>query len=187
MTCIVGLVDEDKVLIGGDSAGVAGNDLRMRRDRKVFRRSGPGEVPWVFGFTSSFRMGQLLRYKVGLPDARGVADDELEEFMVTAFVDKLRTGLKAGGWAKKDEEQERAGTFLVGVRGRLWTIMDDYQIGESMWSFAACGSGEDYALGSLATTEPPAVVEATERVRRALAAAESFSTGVAGPFHVVST
>ncbi len=37
MTCIVGLVDNGKVYIGGDSAGCAGYDVRIREDQKVFR------------------------------------------------------------------------------------------------------------------------------------------------------
>ena len=39
MTCIVGLVHEGVVYIGGDSAGVAGLSLTVRADEKVFRNS----------------------------------------------------------------------------------------------------------------------------------------------------
>ena len=52
MTCIVGLVENGKVYIGGDSAGVAGLDVRMRSDEKVFTKGN-----MIFGYTSSFRMG----------------------------------------------------------------------------------------------------------------------------------
>ena len=37
MTCIVGLVHEGVVYIGGDSAGVGGMSLTVRADEKVFR------------------------------------------------------------------------------------------------------------------------------------------------------
>ena len=37
MTCIVGLVKDNKVTIGGDSAGVLGFSLRIRDDEKVFK------------------------------------------------------------------------------------------------------------------------------------------------------
>jgi len=57
MTCIVGLIDKEskKIYMGGDSAGVANYSLSVRKDPKVFKRYG-----FIFGFTSSFRMGQLL-------------------------------------------------------------------------------------------------------------------------------
>ena len=39
MTCIVGYLDKKtkKVTIGGDSAGVAGLDITIRKDEKVFK------------------------------------------------------------------------------------------------------------------------------------------------------
>jgi hypothetical protein len=55
MTCIVGLRQGGKVFIGGDSAGISGWDVTVRADPKVFL-SGP----YAMGFTSSFRLGQLL-------------------------------------------------------------------------------------------------------------------------------
>ena len=62
MTCIVGLVHEGTVFIGGDSAGVAGLSLVVRADEKVFRNGD-----FLMDFTTSFRMGQLLRYNPDSP------------------------------------------------------------------------------------------------------------------------
>ena len=123
MTCIVGLVDDGRVWMGGDSAGVAGWDLTVRADRKVFRNG-----PYVMGFTSSFRMGQLLRHGFEPPSPPEQPGD-LEAFMATTFIDAVRERLKAGGWAVKNLEQEQGGTFLVGVSGRLFEIGSDYQVG----------------------------------------------------------
>jgi len=69
---------------------------------------------YVMGFTTSFRMGQLLRYAFTPPEP-DTAD--LHRFMCTAFTDALRQCLKDGGWAQKDKEQEEGGTFLVGTTG----------------------------------------------------------------------
>ena len=110
MTCIVGLVHEGSVYIGGDSAGVAGYGLTVRADEKVFTNGD-----FVMGFTSSFRMWQLLRYSLKPPKYH--PDVDLIEYMVTAFVNAVRECLKTGGYAKKDKEEETAGTFLVGFRG----------------------------------------------------------------------
>lgn len=179
MTCIVGMTDGTTVTIGGDSAGVAGYDLSVRADRKVWAR----DDGWVFGFTSSFRMGQLLRYKL-TPPAQAEGQD-LEAYMVTTFVDAVRQVLKDGGYAKVESNVERGGTFLVGRRGRLFVIDSDYQVAESVRPFEAVGCGESFALGALhALHGYPGAAE--WRVRRALSIAEGCSAGVRAPFHVVS-
>ena len=180
MTCIVGLVDKGKVYIGGDSAGANSFwDLTVRADPKVFVNG-----PFIMGFTSSFRMGQLLRYKLKTPSR--FKDDgtqkEVYEYMVTDFVDAVRQCLKDGGYASKRNEIEEGGTFLVGYEGRLFCIESDYQVGEALDGFMAVGCGDQIARGALYGTQmqPP-----EERIRIALEAAERFSAGVRGPFIIL--
>lgn len=59
LTCIVALKQRDKVYIGGDSAGTSSFSLKstIRKDSKVFIKKDGSENEWLFGFTSSFRMG----------------------------------------------------------------------------------------------------------------------------------
>lgn len=172
MTAIVGLVHDDTVYIGGDSAGVSGLQLTVRADTKVFRNG-----PYLFGFTTSFRMGQLIHHALTPPAPKG----RLERFMSTTFIDAIRDCLKQGGWARKENEREEGGTFLVGVQGRLFVVYDDYQVGQAADGYAAVGCGDQIALGALYATAglgmPP-----RKRVRLALAAAERFSAGVRAPF-----
>lgn len=177
MTAIVGLAQDGKVYIGGDSAGVSGLSLSVRADTKVFRKG-----PYLFGFTTSFRMGQLLHYCLDLPKPKG---DDLEAFMATRFIDALRECLKTGGWARKENDREEGGTFLVGVRGQLFTIYDDYQVGRAADGFAAVGCGDDIALGALYATAGTELGP-RKRVKLALRAAERFSAGVRGPFVCLS-
>ena len=176
MTCIAGLVHQDKVYIGGDSAGVSGLDLTVRADEKVF---ASGE--FLFGFTSSFRMGQLLRYAFTTPVPR--EDQDIDHFMVVDFTNAVRQCLKDGGWATKNNEQEASGTYLVGFRGRLFEIHNDYQVGRPVDGYAAVGCGDNQALGSLFSTGSRLP---EERIRTALAAAERHSAGVRSPFVVLS-
>ena len=175
MTCIVGLVHEGVVYIGGDSAGVAGLSLTVRADEKVFQN---GE--FLMGFTTSFRMGQLLRYSLKPP--RRYPDDDINQYMVVDFINAVRECLKSGGWASKNEETERGGTFLVGYSGYLFTIEGDYQVGQLEDGFAAVGCGDDIALGALFATQGQ---EPRSRVLTALRSAERFSAGVRGPFHIL--
>lgn len=174
MTCIVGLVHEGRVLIGGDSAGVAGLDLTVRADRKVFRNGD-----FTFGFTTSFRMGQLLRHSFVPPRRYPGAD--IEKFMVVDFIDAVRSCLKAGAFSTTRDGAEIGGTFLVGHAGHLFTVHSDYQVAQQADGFDAVGCGESFARGALYAN---AHLEPASRVEQALRCAESFSAGVRGPFHI---
>ena len=185
MTCIVGVEGADTVFVGGDSAGVTDDDLLVvRADEKVFSLLG-GEL--VLGFTDSFRMGQLLRYSLRLPkrETRDAAyRSDPDRFMSTAFVDAVRACLKRGGFARKEDEAETGGTFLVGWRGRLYEVDDDYQVGRSVSGYTAVGGGAEIAFGALHAT---AGVDPPERVERALQAASAHSATVRPPFVVLAT
>jgi len=180
LTCIVGLISEGRVYIGGDSAGVGnGYGLVVRNDRKVFTNGD-----FVMGFTTSFRMGQLLAHSFNPPKPRQGVD--IFAYMVTDFIDSARQTMKNGGFARvKDSHSEQGGTFLVGYAGRLFNIEDDFQVGESIHGFDAVGCGEQLALGSLHSTG--AMSDPEERIREALRVAEACSAGVRSPFFIQST
>jgi ATP-dependent protease HslVU (ClpYQ) peptidase subunit len=135
----------------------------------------------LFGFTSSFRMGQLLRYALTVPTHH--ADIAIDCYMATTFIDAVRECLKNHGFAEKHDEAERGGVFLVGYRGRLFYIDSDYQVGQSVDGYHAVGCGGQIAHGALYAT---AHLPAAERVSVALAAAQRWSAGVRSPFHVES-
>ena len=63
MTCIVGLVDDGKVYMGGDAASVDGYIVRTSALSKVFRNG-----PFLIGYSTSWRMGQILQYHLCLDD-----------------------------------------------------------------------------------------------------------------------
>ncbi len=185
MTAIVGFADGQSVWIGGDSAGVAGHQLSVRADEKVFK---VGE--FLVGFTSSFRMGQLLRHGWVPPlpnvvrNGERIVDQDVSEFLATKFIDAVRARLKEGGFAERDKEVERGGYFVLGFRGRLFSVMSDYQVAEFADPYAAAGCGEDIALGAMFATREMKDPEA--RIRIALEAAERHSAYVRGPFVVKS-
>lgn len=176
MTCIIGIEHKHGVLIGGDSAGTAGWSQTIRADSKVFTVGD-----YAMGFTSSFRMGQLLRYKLEVASPTREERRDLERFMSTTFIDAVRKTLTTGGFAEKENGQETGGTFLVGVAGRLFCVEGDYQVGVPSTGYEAVGCGDDLARGSLHTT---AQFRFTPRQRAELAldAAAAMSAGVAGPF-----
>lgn len=179
MTAIAGLMaDDGKVWIGGDSAGIAGFSRTVRSDVKVFTNAG-----YIFGFTDSFRMGQLIRCAWVPPQPAN--NEDVYEFLVTRFIDELRTMLKAGGYAEVHNNVETGGSFLMGFRGQLYSVESDFQVGIPAIGYAAMGCGDDLVLGSLHTSAYGNLSPRT-RITRALDAASAFSAGVCPPYTILA-
>ncbi len=179
MTCIVGLIHQQKVYIGGDAAGICPEDLEViiRKDKKVFQ---VGE--FIMGGTSSFRMIQLLQYGFKPPEYK---DGDIMRYMVVDFVNAVRTLFQKGGFMAQSEDGDLGGTFLVGFRGRLFTIQSDYHVEESMSNYAAVGCGQAYSLGALHQLEK-SKLSPEKKVQKALESAVKFSGGVRPPFTILS-
>lgn len=176
MTCIVGIADGETVWIGGDSCGVGSGHIVTRSDPKVFR-SGP----FIMGYSTSFRMGQVLQHALRVPPHDDALDDHA--FMVTTFIDAVRTCFRSAGFLESKDGRDMGGSFLVGYRGWLYNIDSDYQVGISAEQVDAIGNGFHFALGSLFET---AALCPRDRIARALLAAEHLSPEVRGPFTVLS-
>ena len=180
MTCIVGIVHGKKVFMGGDSAGIAGLSVVVRKDPKVFVL----ENKLIIGYCGSFRMGQLMQYHLKVPRCPKSTDPM--EFMVTRFVPVVRYLFGQGGFLTKKDETEYGGTFLVGYQGRLFAIEDDFQVGENFDGFEAVGCGAELAKGSLHTTAALGVKDPTQRIAQALESASAYNAGVAAPWVIGS-
>lgn len=193
MTCIVGIAVNGAVLIGADSMAGDGHwNRRVRADRKVFKN---GEL--IFGFTSSFRMGQLLEHGLTPPPIQ--EGMEPYAYAVKLLIPEIRNTLRAGGFMKTENGVETGGTFLVGFRGALFEIDDDFQVAQSTEHFEAVGCGAQYAMGAMHIAYDLAFRQPRKRdevwasdaevarhvLQQGLEAASRFSAGVAGPFHFV--
>lgn len=178
MTCIIGLAEGDRVYVGADSASVSTKDLITRPTNvpKVFRRGS-----FLIGYTTSFRMGQLLEHWLEVPAKPD--GQKLQEYMVVEFAERVRELFKEKGFSSVDKNREFGGSFIVGYKGRLFTIHGDFQIAEMSDSFDAVGCGRQFALGAMAALSdlPPA-----RRIKKALEIVAYFSAGVCPPFLVKS-
>jgi len=187
MTCVVGIADNGKVWMGADSAAVSGWDTRVSTVPKVFHRG-----KFLIGYTTSFRMGQLLQYKLDIIDLETQISqyETLIEFMVDHFVPEIQTLFSENGFSKIDNNVEQGGTFLVGLRGELFTIHSDYQVQNCIPPYDAIGCGANYALGALyityKTNSSGNVIRPERIIKESLQAAATFSNGVEKPFNVLS-
>lgn len=174
MTCIIGIAHEGRVYIGGDSMASDGWCSRQTALRKVFRTGD-----FLIGYTSSFRMGQILQYHLTVPpQAEGVSN---EQYMVVEFVEAVRACLKDKGYAKVDNNREEGGTFLVGYKSELYEVAADFQVNHYINGLVACGSGDAYAMGALVALHKMAP---QKRIINALEIASQLACTVCGPFYV---
>lgn len=184
MTCIVGMLDKstNTVIIGGDSASVNtdGFNLYLRKDTKIFKNS-----EFAIGCTSSFRMIQLLRYSFKPPE---IGEREIYEYMCTSFIDGVRDCFIKGGFMQHNSKgDEIGGSFLVAYKNRLFKVEDDFQVGETIYGFDACGCGQDIAFGAMFALMNIPTIATMLKLNIALEAAETFSAGVRRPFEFIST
>ena len=187
MTCIVALIHENKVLLGGDAA--ASDDksglIFQRTDPKVFKVGQYG-----VGFVDSFRMGQILQYSWTPPVYKPTAGyRNIDKFMRTRFVESVKEAFQEHGYGKfgnsAPEDGDEGGIFIIAVQGvgRIFTMDTDFHISEVDVNYMAEGAGQELALGSLFST--PTIKTPRKRVRMALEAAAKFNMAVRPPFTII--
>lgn len=186
MTCIVALINENKVFLGGDAA--ASDDksglIFQRTDPKVFKVGQFG-----IGFVDSFRMGQILQYSWTPPIYKPTSGyRNLDKFLRTRFVESVKESFKENGYGNQNpgtEDGDEGGIFIITVQGagRIFTMDSDFHIGEADVQYMAEGAGQELALGSLYSTAQ--IKTPRKRVRMALEAATKFNMSVRPPFTII--
>lgn len=178
MTCIVGLISNSKVLMGFDRAVTMGGEERTSAMPKAARKG-----QFIIGCSGSVRAANLALFEFDPP--RLYEGVDMGAYMAKDFVDSLRQVIgNAGARTKKDEVESFGCWLLVGVKERLFIVASDFSVVEVQEPYQSIGSGSSYALGALYAN---AHLEPDKRILQALEAAEKFSTGVAGPFEIITT
>lgn len=185
MTCIIGYISDyknsegyNKIFMGGDSCGSNSYDITIRKNKKVFIKNN-----MIFGFTSSYRMGQIIQYCFNIPYHE--KDLNNYEYLCSIFIKELIKCFKDNGFLEKNENgRYNGGTFLLGYKGCLYQIQDDFNIAELTLNYHACGSGEDYAMGALNILNKKKL-NPKEKIKNALTTAEKFSRLVSSPFDII--
>ena len=179
MTCIIGLSRRDELIIGGDSAAINPADygLMIRDDTKVFEKGD-----FLIGFTSSFRMGQILRYSWSPPKPKKKQSDT--EYIYTDVIESIRTSLKEKGFTTVEKGVETGGTFIIGYKNKVYLVDDDFQVGLSKEGRVTCGCGGEVALGAAGMLINQDV-DNEFIVRTSLAMATKYNGGVHHPYVIL--
>jgi len=159
MTCIVAYKTEDKIFIGGDRLGSAGNRVSLRKRPKVFIKDfqqvhEPMDGTDIsmkkqmgIGYCGSFRMGDILEYQFKVPEMPKNIKDEME-YMVTKFVPALIKCYVDNTWLRKKDDIITGGWFIVVFNKRMFIVESDFQIAEEVGNYIAVGCGDDLAKGA---------------------------------------
>lgn len=179
MTCIVAIAKDGKVWMGADSGGSdEESDVIMSYAvPKVFIKHG-----YIIGYSGSFRFGKLLQHIFDLPPVPNNVNtaEKLDEFMNRVLMQSLKKQAKDLDLDKEEMDFDA----LIGVKGHIFEISNDWCAIESSLPYNVTGSGLKFALGSLHTTQT--WKEPQKRIGVALSAAAEFAMSVAPPFNIVS-
>ena len=182
MTCIIGLEHQGAVYIGGDSIGINGWSKDIIAGRKVIRK---GDM--LFGCAGNPRQMQLIQYYLS---PRPQVDESDEAYLVTEVIEPLRLLFKDKGFTETENGREQGPCFLLGYRGNLYSVENNFQLCRSARGMYAMGVGDDFAIASLMTIfsayEDGDRSEADPEtcILRALDIAGQLSTGVTPPYYV---
>ena len=180
MTAVVACVGpHGKTVFGADSLStIDDGNVRVMAETKIWR-SGP----YLFGGAGAGRGIQVARYTFKPPQPKG---RDLDHFIGTAFVNALRDAMRESGHMEKKDNAEKIGSdLLVGVRGSLYLIYEEFDFDRLVEDYAAIGTGALPALGSLYSTKKMGATK--QRLTLALSAAEMYDNSVRRPFRFLDS
>lgn len=180
MTCIVALIDDDKVYMGCDSRATFGNtEIVNTNIEKIFFKDD-----FLIGVCGNLRYLNLLRYRFNPPKLEN--DLFIQEYLNVLFSDEIRSCLEKSKYSEeKDGISEIPGNsrILVGYKNKIYSIGSCYDVIELI-NYYAAGSGADYAMGSLETTKDMNL-DPKERIELALKIACKFDSACSAPFFIL--
>lgn len=181
MTCIIGVEYGGVVYMGGDSITLNGWSKDIIASKKVFRKGA-----LLFGVAGNPRQAQLIQYYF---DVRRDQDDSEsdEQYLTLEVVEQIRQLFKDKGFTEFENGRELGASFLLGYKGKLYSVENSFQLCRSARGMYAMGAGDDFALASLMTSfsvDEDGNVDVVKCLLGALEVAAKLSACVAPPFYV---
>lgn len=171
MTCTIGYIDGNVVVMGSDSAATTeDNSLKLRKGSKIWKQDD-----YLIGFCGHFSVLMFLKHVFKWPLKK--PHHTIEYWLLKKVYTKIRDHFK--------ERQDVTWTLMFGFPrpGRL-IILDQFgDIEETHDNFAVIGSSENLALGCLKGLEH-IDIPSWEKVEKALKIAEIYNNSVKGPMYV---
>ena len=174
MTCIAVVRQDKAVYMAGDRGASTEDSILTLKAPKVFKIG-----PYLFGYAGTMD-GERMRHNFKPPVPK--TNVNLEKFMYTDFLISLRNFYE-NWWVDISKESDFG--MLIAFKGRIFEHNAfDMSLTEYDEDYLAMGSGSDFALGSLWTTQHQK--NGKRRAQLAVEAAVKYSTSCIGPVDVVS-
>ena len=194
MTVVVAYVDESnsKIIMGADTCIVYGSmEFQRVSDKiKVFKvttSAGEGKKKrklkavkevaekatteeMVLGFAGTWAVIQQIMYNLELPEYTG---QELMDYIIRDVVPSLRDLADLG--------ETDPLSIMIGFRGRLFEVDEQFSVTENFVNYSAIGSGAKHAQASFYALRD-SNLSPTEKVTEALECAANFVINVKAPF-----
>ncbi len=168
MSCVVGIISDDKVFLAADGIGITEEgECRPIITNKIIRNRN-----YIIGYTGSVRTGQVLHPHFFEPP------DNIKDFG-DAVRDHLYT--KGSVTTNNNNVQGMTSNFLIGYQKKLYEVLLDFQVNEILGNFTAIGSGASYALGAMYVLDEMNMRPA-DKLEYALKAACKFHISCGPPF-----
>jgi len=180
MTCIIAYKENGKSYIAGDRMGSNGWTKIRSNTPKIFKKDS-----FLFGYTSTFRMGQILEHELIIPKRK--VDQTLENYVYTDLIYKIRTCFKDNGYGCKptDAVSEKAGNFIFILEGRIFEVQNDFSVLEHE-EFCSIGSGEAHAHAALEVLKSLKRYSPKEKLKKAMSIVAKFVVSVTEECDVLS-
>lgn len=185
MSCVIGLVTEDGVLLGSDSGASDGNIIVSSNQSKLFVREVLGthgqKIRIGIGAVGSIKAGMVLAHKFSPPD---ILDAKPDEYVMAELVPVIEKLFRENGVIDEKCAQHSDGTMLlVAVLNNLYYVGEDFGVISNSNGYDAIGSARELALGAICAllqvdTPPKMTVEV------ALNAAAMLTAFVEYPFEI---
>lgn len=147
MTCIVAKIHEGKVHMVGDQMGSNGfTHSVFNKASKVFKVGD-----FLIGYTTSFRMGQILQYS-WTPPVRLVTDTNDDLYLYKTVVDSIKKCFDDNSYGQKKNVEFDGGTFIIGWKGRIFEMQDNLSLLEYD-KFSSVGCGTYHATAAMKTMD----------------------------------
>ena len=167
MTCVVAYKTKSKIGIASDKCASNGYTFSKYNQPKIFRNGG-----FIIGYTTSFRLGQLLEYR-WIPPQRG--EDQTENnYIFVSVIESIKDMLVVDGFSTNGV----GGNFIIIYNKRIFEVQDDYSLLE-VKDYCAVGCGTDEAETTLYILEQiENNLSIKDKLRLAIKAAANRKVGV---------
>lgn len=186
MTCVVALKDEEtrRIYMAADSIGMCTDTYEkyIIKDPKIFYKNDKNGHRMLFGYSGSFRVGQVLKSELKIPT---VLNTHPMDYLIKKLIPNMQDILESHKVSINEETpNSETLSLLITIKDRIFSIENNWSIIESTENYASVGIAGKFAMGYLYATEDTDI-PASARIYNSVEAATKFSAASSMPCHVI--